>query len=244
MSAPGPEGPDGAGTDGDPRPRAGGGEGAVDVDSREWDERYASRELVWGAEPNRWVVREAEDLEPGRALDLAAGEGRNTLWLADRGWRVTAVDFSRTALDRGRRLAAGLPAEAAGRIDWVHADVCDHEPEDRAFDLVAVVYLHLPADRRRAVLRRAAGAVAPGGALLVVGHDTTNLTEGVGGPQDPDVLFTPDDVLADLADSGLEAVRAERVHRPVETADGGTARAVDALVRLRRPRQEPDPASP
>ncbi|MFE1785105.1 hypothetical protein ACFW9F_21665, partial [Streptomyces sp. NPDC059506] len=88
------------------------------------------------------------------------------------------------------------------------------------------------------------GAVAPGGALLVVGHDTTNLTEGVGGPQDPDVLFTPDDVLADLADFGLEAVRAERVRRPVETADGGTARAVDALVRLRRPRQEPDPASP
>ncbi|PLW74405.1 class I SAM-dependent methyltransferase, partial [Streptomyces sp. DJ] len=82
------------------------------MDSREWDERYASRELVWGAEPNRWLVREVEDLAPGRALDLAAGEGRNALWLADRGWRVTAVDFSRTALDRGRRLAAGLPAEA------------------------------------------------------------------------------------------------------------------------------------
>ncbi|MFE1785435.1 class I SAM-dependent methyltransferase [Streptomyces sp. NPDC059506] len=119
MSAPGPEGPvgtgtDGTGADGDPRPRAGGGEGAVDVDSREWDERYASRELVWGAEPNRWLVREVEDLAPGRALDLAAGEGRNALWLADRGWRVTAVDFSRTALDRGRRLAARRAGGAPG----------------------------------------------------------------------------------------------------------------------------------
>ncbi|MCN9244810.1 class I SAM-dependent methyltransferase [Streptomyces sp. RY43-2] len=203
--------------------------------SRAWDERYAARELVWGAEPNRWVVRETTDLQPGRALDLAAGEGRNALWLASRGWQVTAVDFSGAALDRGRRLAAAQPTEAADRLTWVRADVRTYQPAAGAFDLVVVAYLHLPATQRRTALRHAAQALAPGGVLLVVGHDTTNLTDGAGGPQDPRILFTPDDVLADLAGIGLEPVRAERVRRPVaQGSDGRSAHAVDALVRLRR----------
>ena len=212
------------------------------ADSRAWDERYAARDLVWGAEPNRWVAQETSDLRPGRALDLAAGEGRNALWLASRGWRVTAVDFSGAALDRGRRLAAAQPAEVADRLTWVHADVGTHQPAPGSFDLVVVAYLHLPAAQRRAALRHAAQALAPGGTLLVVGHDTTNLTDGVGGPQDPRILFTPDDVLADLAAVGLEPVRAERVRRPVaQGSDGGTAHAVDALVLLRRPPHLPAP---
>ncbi len=206
------------------------------MDSRAWDERYAAAEMVWGEEANRWVVRETEGLMPGRALDLAAGEGRNALWLAARGWQVTAVDFSAVALDRGRRLAERQAEHIRGRVTWVRADLSDHRPEPGAFDLVLVVYLHLPADRRRAVLRRAAEATAPGGTLLVVGHDTANLTEGVGGPQDPAVLFTPEDVLADLAGEGLETVRAEKLHRPGRGPDGEpAAHAVDALVRLRRP---------
>ncbi|MDR3084227.1 MAG: class I SAM-dependent methyltransferase [Streptomyces sp.] len=213
------------------------------ADSRAWDERYAARDLVWGAEPNRWVVRETADLQPGRALDLAAGEGRNALWLASRGWRVTAVDFSGAALDRGRQLAAAQPAEVADRLTWVRADVRTHQPDPGAFDLVVVAYLHLPADQRRTALRHAAQALAPSGTLLVVGHDTTNLTAGVGGPQDPRVLFTPDDVLADLGPgqgAGLEPVRAERVRRPVaQGPDKGTADAIDALVRLRRTTHHP-----
>jgi SAM-dependent methyltransferase len=206
------------------------------MDSRAWDERYAAAELVWGGEPNRWVVRETEGLAPGRALDLAAGEGRNALWLAARGWRATAVDFSAVALDRGRRLADSRPPEVREHLDWVRADLASYRPDAGAFDLVLVVYLHVPAAERRAVLRRAADAVAPGGTLLVVGHDTANLTEGVGGPQDAAVLFTPDDVLADLEGTGLEPRRAERVRRPVAGPDGGRAHAVDALVRLERPR--------
>jgi SAM-dependent methyltransferase len=206
------------------------------MDSRAWDERYAARELVWGAEPNRWVVSEAGSLPPGRALDLAAGEGRNALWLAGNGWQVTAVDFSATALDRGRRNAARTPGGTADRITWVCADVTSYRPPAEAFDLVMVVYLHLPTAERRGVLRRAAAATAPGGTLLVVGHDTANLTQGTGGPQDPAVLFTAADVLTDLADTALEVIRAERVHRPV-SSQGATepVSAIDALVRLRRP---------
>lgn len=205
------------------------------MDARMWDDHYRSKDLVWGAEANRWVVREAADLPPGNALDLAAGEGRNTLWLAARGWQVTAADFSSVALDRGRQLAAGQPAEVAERITWLRTDVTNWTPDEAAFGLVLLVYVHLPSQQRGTLLRRAARAVAPGGTLLVVGHDTTNITDGFGGPQDPEVLFTPEDVLTDLADAGLRSVRAERVRRTVTRPDGEPAEAIDALVRLTRP---------
>jgi hypothetical protein len=102
------------------------------------------------------------------------------------------------------------------------------EHPDSAFDLVAVFYLQLPADQRRTAFGAAARAVAPGGTLLVVGHDTTNLTDGWGGPHDATVLYSPGDVVADIDD--LEITKAEKVERPVLTAEG-TKTAVDALVR-------------
>ncbi|GAA4882010.1 class I SAM-dependent methyltransferase [Kitasatospora terrestris] len=204
------------------------------MDSSAWDTRYRSSELVWGTEPNRWVAAETADLPPGRALDLAAGEGRNSLWLAARGWRVTAVDFSPVALGRARALAAALPAEAGARVELVEADVLRYEPEAAGYDLVLIAYLQLPAGQFASVLVRAAGAVAPGGTLLVVGHDSTNLAGGVGGPQDPAVLYRLPEILATLAGSGLTAVRAERVRRPATRPDGTPGEAIDTLVRLRR----------
>ena len=197
----------------------------------DWDRRYGATDLVWTAEPNRWLVAEAAGLPPGRALDLACGEGRSALWLARQGWRVTAVDFSPVALAKGRRLAAGSGGPG---VDWVEADVRTYRPEPAAFDLVLLAYVHLPGPDRGAVHRAAAGALAPGGVLLVVGHDTTNVRDGVGGPQDPAVLFTPADVVDDLAPvDGLEVERAGRVLRPVPTPEG-ERQAVDALVRVHR----------
>ncbi len=197
------------------------------MDSQEWDRRYAGAELVWTAEPNRFVVAELQDLAPGRALDVAAGEGRNAVWLASRGWQVTAVDFSAVGLDKGRRLA-----QARGlAIDWVHADVRDYQPEAASFQLVLVAYLQLHESELDGVLRRAATALASGGVLLVVGHDVTNLTEGTGGPPDPAVLYTPESITRSLG--GLTIMRAERVRRPVATADGHR-NAVDTQVRAIR----------
>ncbi len=196
------------------------------MDSQEWDRRYAGTELVWTAEPNRFVVAELADLPPGRALDLGAGEGRNAVWLATRGWQVTAVDFSAVGLDKGRRLA-----DARGvAVDWVRADVLGYQPEAQSFQLVLVAYLQLRAADLDGVLRRAAAALAPGGVLLVVGHDVTNLTEGAGGPPDPAVLYTPESITRSLA--GLTVLRADRVRRPV--AAGGDRDAVDTLVRAVR----------
>jgi len=198
------------------------------MDSDAWDARYAAAELVWTAEPNRFLVDEVADLAPGRALDVACGEGRNAIWLAEQGWAVTGVDFSPVALDKARRLA-----EARGvTVTWRLADVVINSAEPGSFDLVAVFCLQLPPEARRSALGAAARAVAPGGTLLVVGHDTTNLTEGWGGPRDVSVLYGPDDVAADVAD--LEIVKAQRVDRPVMTDDGPKA-AIDVLVRAIRP---------
>jgi len=190
------------------------------VDSSAWDDRYAdSEDLVWSAEPNRFVVQEVADLAPGRALDLAAGEGRNAVWLAERGWDVTAVDFSPVAVERGRKLAGGRGLQ----VQWEIADLTGYVPPAEAFDLVLVIYLHLPAADRADILSRARQALRPGGVLLVVGHDLTNLSDGVGGPQDPAILLTPAAVVAELAD--LSVRRAETARRPVRTEN----RVVDAL---------------
>jgi SAM-dependent methyltransferase len=205
------------------------------MDAETWDARYAAKAtLEWGAEPNRWVAAELAGLPPGRACDLGAGEGRNAIWLAGRGWRVTTVDFSARALAKGREVAEHGSADLADRITWVCADVRAYTPDPAAYDLVLLSYLQLPEPERRAVVRTAAAALAPGGTLLVIGHDTTNIADGVGGPQHPDVLFTPPDVVADLADlPGLTVERADRVHRDVDTP-AGQRQAIDALVRVRR----------
>jgi 2-polyprenyl-3-methyl-5-hydroxy-6-metoxy-1,4-benzoquinol methylase len=190
-----------------------------------WDERHAAEEHIEAADPNPHLVVEVSGLAPGRALDLATGAGTNALWLAAHGWHVTAVDFSKVGLEKARHQAG----EAGLAVDWVLADLREFDPPRRAYDLVTIVFLHLPIDERRPIYRRAAEAVAPGGTLLVIGHDRSNLSLGVGGPQDPSVLFSPDEIAADLPD--LDVVRCEVVPRPT----GSGTDALDAVVRAVRP---------
>ena len=204
------------------------------MDDRFWDERYAAAELIWTAEPNRFLVAEVNGLAPGRALDLACGEGRNAVWLATQGWEVTGVDFSRIGLDKAHHLAQ----QHQVAVEWMRADVTTYQPPPSRFDLVAILYLQLPAEPLAAALGNAVRALAPGGTLLLVGHDTTNLARGYGGPKDPAVLYSPDDIVMNL--DGLVIERAERVRRPVQT-DQGTVEAIDALVRAHDPRP-PRPA--
>ncbi len=213
------------------------------MDARDWDERYADSEMVWSAGPNQFVAAELSDLRPGRAVDLAAGEGRNALWLAEQGWAVTAVDFSLTGLDKGRRLQAAHPRGRDLQVDWVHDDVLSWEPGPAGYDLALLAYLQLPADELHTAVRRAFAALAPGGTLFLVAHDSTNLTDGTGGPQDPAVLYTAEDVLAALDGERFEVLRAERVERVVTGGHGGGTDehrgepdrvAYDALVRLVR----------
>ena len=192
-----------------------GGGHAGGMDAQQWNDRYATSEFVWTTTANQFLPPEVEGLTAGKALDLACGEGRNAVWLATQGWEATGVDFSSSGLAKAAALAEA--SGVAGTTRWVCADATSWDPDD-AFDLVVVFYLQLPAAQRRSAMAVAAGALAPAGTLVVVGHDLTNLTDGVGGPPDPAVLYTPDDVVADLLASGvdgLEIEQATRVLRPV-----------------------------
>ncbi len=201
---------------------------AADPSRERWNRRWAGERANAATTPSAFLIAETEALPPGRALDVACGAGRNAVWLARRGWRVTAVDFSDVALRAARELARASGVE----VEWIEADAVTWVPPARAYDLVAVMYLQLPAGERRAALAHAAAAVRPGGTLLVVGHDLLNLTEGAGGPTQAEVLFTPDDVVAEIGDLVIE--KSLRVCRAVDA--GGAARdAIDALVRARRP---------
>jgi SAM-dependent methyltransferase len=195
------------------------------VKREDWDERYASVENLWAVRPNRFLVAEMSELECGRALDLACGEGQNAIWLASLGWDVVGVDFSEVAIAKAR-----ARAEREGvRVDFVCADLVAYAPDLDAFDLVLVLYLHIPAEQRRVVLERAAAALAPGGTFVLLGHDLTNITDGVGGPRDPRILYTPDQIANELL--GLEIEKAQRVLRDVAGEDRD---AIDALVRARK----------
>lgn len=186
-----------------------------------WDERYGAHDHVWSATPNAEVERIVGGWSPGRALDLGAGEGRHALWLAALGWRVTAVDFSSVGLAKGEQESTrrGL------HVDWVVADARSWHPTPGVrYDLVLVSYLHLPSD----VVSRTRGWLAPGGALVVVGHGLRNLTEGVGGPSDPALLHTPDQLREAAGDLAVE--RCEEYVRPTEHGD-----AIDVVLVARRP---------
>jgi SAM-dependent methyltransferase len=196
------------------------------VKREDWDRRYAAVENLWAVRPNRFLVAEAGDLDPGRALDLACGEGQNAIWLASLGWDVVGVDYSEVAIAKARARADRDGVD----VDFVCADLVSYLPDTGAFDLVLVLYLHIAAEQRRVVLDRAAAALAPGGTFVFVGHDLTNMTEGVGGPSDPEILCTPEQIAAELPRLAIE--KAERVLRDV---DGEERDAIDALVRARRP---------
>lgn len=198
------------------------------MDASAWDERYSQTDLVWGAPPNAMVVEQATSLPRGRALDLACGEGRNALWLATRGWEVTGLDYSAVALDKARRVAAEAPRSVRERLDYRVADVTDSDLGG-PYDLVLMIYLHLAADDRLRVVNHAISALKPDGILMILGHDAINVPEGVGGPQDTEILYTPDILVSEIG-GRLDIDIAERRYRDT---DAGTA--IDALVVARRP---------
>lgn len=200
----------------------------------DWDERYAARDLVWSAEPNRFVAEIVGPMTPGHALDVAAGEGRNAIWMAEQGWTVVGADYSAVAVDRMRSLAADRLGEGFERLTPLVADATQAAPGGpAAYDLVLLCYLQLPADEWRRALREAVEATRPGGHVVVVGHAGRNLAEGWGGPSDRSVLYDPEEVL-ERADGLPVTVEQSGIReRPVET-DEGEQVALDTVVVLRR----------
>lgn len=199
------------------------------MDAHAWDERYRNDELVWGIEPNQFVRRQCESFLPGVALDLACGEGRNALWLAQLGWQVLGIDYSSVAIARAEALTARQPYDVAIRLSWRVGDVTRVPIKEESFDLALVSYVHLPPGQRAALMLKAGRAVRSQGRLIVVGHDRRNLREGVSGPQNETLLYDAEelsDLLGALPDMSVElAATVER-----QTDDGV---ALDTLVRAR-----------
>jgi SAM-dependent methyltransferase len=133
----------------------------------EWDARYSEREgAMWSGRPNGRLVVEVVDLAPGRALDVGCGEGADAIWLARRGWTVTAIDISDVAISRAR-----FAAEQDGvEVEWVCGDAQLTPFPARSFDLVSMQYPALPKAAGETAVRALLDAVRPGGLLLVY-HD-------------------------------------------------------------------------
>ena len=184
-----------------------------------WDARYADGVRPWPRSPSPTVVATLEALPPGRAVDVACGTGRHALWLAARGWQVTAVDFSAVGIGQGHALAEArqLP------VDWVVADALAWSPAAPP-DLVLAAHVQLGVEG----FRRCGRWLAPGGRLVVVGHALRNLTGGAHGPRDPALLHTPSALRNGAAD--LEVERLEEALRP---DDGGTV--IELVLVARRP---------
>lgn len=193
------------------------------MDATAWDERYAGTERLWSAGPNRFLPDLVKSLPKGRALDLACGEGRNAIWLAQEGWQTVGVDFSVTAIERAWDAARAFHCDC----DFVVADLRDWKVTGD-FDLITEFYLHVPKSELRVIRHRAIEALRPAGRYIVVGHDVENLERGIGGPQDPSLLHTIESVSADL--DGLEIEVADQLRRPTDMGPY----ALDTVVRAKR----------
>jgi SAM-dependent methyltransferase len=192
----------------------------------EWDRRYASAPRVFRAEPDESLVALVTPLVPGKAVDLGAGEGRNSLWLARQGWRVVAVDASRVGLGRLSEAAA----DEGLSVETVVGDLVSYLAETRTveegFDLVVLAYVHPDRSGRAELLTAAADSLRPGGHLFVVGHHVSSL--GLAGPPDPERLYTEEDL---RVVPGVQILRLERRGGKSDVSEPGT----DVLMWARRP---------
>ncbi len=203
-------------------------------DAAFWDARYSSAHSLWSGNPNRQLVAEAEGLAPGTALDAGAGEGADAIWLAERGWQVTAVDVSGVALGRAAEHAAKAGDEVAARIRWQREDLREWIPPERAYDLVTSQYLHLPGTLRSTLLARLAAAVRDGGTLLIVGHHPMDLETTLQRPNHPELMFTGDDLVSEIGGDGWEIVTNAAAEREATDPDGRPVTAHDTVFRARR----------
>lgn len=196
-----------------------------------WDTRYASADRIWSGRPNARLVAHVTGLAPGTAIDVGCGEGADAVWLASRGWQVTGVDVSQVALDRAREHATD--AGVADRTAWLQVDLLAGDPLPEAADLVSAQFMHLPAAVFEEVYGAIAGAVRPGGTLLVVGHHPADASTGLRNPELTRLLFTPEQVTALLEGERWEVLVADTPTREVEV-EGREVTLTDSVVMARR----------
>ena len=201
-------------------------------DRESWEQRWAQvlrdhPEAVASRPPNAHLLAELDGVLLGRALDAGCGHGVEAIWLAASGWRVTAVDFSTTALEIARSTAQEIGADVAGRIEFVEGDLGSWTPAPRSFDLVSCLYVHVEGSVAEMV-RRLGSGVSPGGSLFLVGHLPVDPATGEPTPAAEQVQVTVDAAIAALDPREWDVVAADE--RPRAAAGTG----VDAVILARR----------
>ncbi|MFC9424781.1 class I SAM-dependent methyltransferase [Streptomyces sp. NPDC056987] len=200
------------------------------MDTESWDKMYRGRDRVFSGAPNGVLVAEVTGMPPGQALDVGCGEGADALWLARQGWQVTAVDLSRTALER----AAAEATDVVGRVAWARADLTATPPPADAFDLVSAQYFPLLREPGHAALRGLLDAVAPGGTLLFATHDLADLSPHPDQGFDPGAYYRPDDIAGLLGHDWTVLINESRPR--TTPAPKGTGHRRDTVLRAQRPR--------
>jgi len=205
---------------------------AVQFTQEFWDDRYRSAGRLWSGQPNPQLVAQAADLAAGQALDAGCGEGADAIWLASRGWTVTAVDVSAVALERAAAHAAAQGDEIAGRIAWRREDLLTWDPGSRRFDLVSAQFMHLP--DAGSLHARLAAAVRPGGTLLIVAHHPDDAHVNVGRPGHVHRFPSAGQLAAALDPGDWEILVATAIGRPATDLDGQPVTVKDTVLRARR----------
>lgn len=207
---------------------------AIEFTQEFWDNRYRSAGQLWSGQPNAQFAAHAADLDPGEALDAGCGEGADAIWLARRGWTVTAVDVSAVALERAAAAAGTAGADMAGRIGWRREDLLTWVPEPDRYDLVSAQFMHFPRAELTAFHQRLAAAVRPGGTLLLIAHHPDDLHAARNGH--PDLFWYAEDIAASLEPGQWEVRMAEASGRSAIDHDGQPVTFQDTVLRAARRR--------
>lgn len=188
------------------------------MDPTSWIKKYETDAYVYTKDVNQFVVELTGELKPGTAIDLAGGEGRNAVWLAERGWRVENIDFAQNALDKCNRLAT--EREVSGSVVTTCASALEFESRLAPVDLVVVAYLHIYSNQFAVAMQNAVNALKPGGTLMGVWHALENIQHNSHGPQNPDTLPSVNSLTKLCGDLGLRIEICENRDGFVRTDDG------------------------
>ncbi len=189
-----------------------------------WDQRYDRPEYVYGTEPNDFLVSVVDRIPFGRVLCLAEGEGRNAVYLAEKGYEVTAVDSSAVGLAKAKRLAERQGVSIRTQV----ADLAEYEIDTDNWEGIVSIFAHLQPDLRREVHRQAVGGLVSGGVFVLEAYTPRQLAYGTGGPPSENLMMTLPDLRQELA--GLELVISHEVDRHIE--EGSLHRGKSAVAQI------------